>query len=106
MFQAPECFNGLSFTFCSWLDGFYSSYSADIWALGVCLLELTTGKAPVPCSNLFELTTNLRNYDSSPSLTGLSPELKDLLSHMLNKDISERLNLEAICVMISTFGDA
>ena len=67
----------------------------------MCLLELTTGKAPVPCSNLFELTTNLRNYDSSPSLTGLSPELKELLSSMLNKDVSERPNLKAICVVIS-----
>ena len=69
-------------------------------------MELTTGKAPVPCSNLFELTTNPRNYDSGPSLTGLSPELKELLSSMLNKDVSERPNLEAICVVISMNRDA
>lgn len=53
------------------LDGLFSSYSADMWALGACLLELTTGLSPVPCSNLLDLITNLRSYAGLPEL----PEL-------------------------------
>lgn len=81
------------------LDGLFSSYSADLWALGVCLLELTTGLLPVPCSNLLELITNLRNYQGLPELPNCSAELKELLHSVLNPDIGSRPCLDTIMVV-------
>ena len=80
------------------LDGLFSSYSADMWALGACLLELTTGLSPVPCSNLLDLITNLRSYAGLPELPNCSSELKELLQSMLNPDIGSRPCLNAIMV--------
>ena len=90
LFQAPECFK----------EGLFSSYSADLWALGVCLYFLTFGKSYLPLVSGLQLYETIMNYSALPSMEGVSSELQELLSLMINPDVGKRPCLLAILVVL------
>ncbi|GJQ11848.1 hypothetical protein GpartN1_g3639.t1 [Galdieria partita] len=68
----------------------YYDEKADIWSLGITIMELACGKPPWfqvhPMKALF-----LISEEDPPSLKGnFSPELKDFVSHCLRKEPEER----------------
>ena len=82
------------------IDGLFSSYSADLWSMGVCLYYLTFGKSPILYTNIIDLITNIKSYNVLPKMEGISVDLENLLSAMLNPDVAERPCLEDIMVVI------
>ena len=67
----------------------YSAYQADIWAAGVCLYAFLTGKLPFYSQNPSELFDKILidevNYPEC-----LSPDCRNMLESMLNKDFEKR----------------
>lgn len=76
----------------------FSSYSADLWSLGVCLYFLVFGKSPVPLATGIQLQHSIMNYSELPPMEGVSQELQELLSQMLNPDVGKRPCLVSILV--------
>ena len=68
--------------------------------MGVCLYYLTFGKSPILYTNIIDLITNIKSYNVLPKMEGISVELENLLSAMLNPDVAERPCLEDIMVVI------
>lgn len=68
--------------------------------MGVCLYYLAFGKSPIAYKNIIDLITNIKSYDQLPDMSGISMELKGLLSEMLNPDVAERPCLEDILVCL------
>ena len=88
------------------VDGLFSSYSADLWSMGVCLYYLAFGKSPFLYSNIIDLITNIRSYNVLPEMEGISVELEKLLSAMLNPDVAERPCLEDIMVVVQKLNES
>lgn len=82
----------------SMVDGLFSSYSADIWSIGVSLYVLIYGRLPIQFSNLMDYMVKMKNYNSPPPLDGISSELKQLLTSLLNPDVALRPTLKGILV--------
>lgn len=88
-YMSPEQYNTAA-------SGFYSPEKADLWALGICLLNVLFHKSPfvVPSEEdkLFKDYAQDREslYDVFPTM---SPETFEALSHVLQADPSKR-NLE------------
>jgi len=84
-FMAPEC--------C--VPGAFHGKLADIWACGVSLYFMVHGKCPYICGNVMKLYEMIQKdpieYDES-----LPADLLECLKGMLNKDPSQRLNIEQI----------
>jgi len=81
-FWAPEM--------CKEEGGAFSAYAADLWAAGICLHIFATGKLPfyseIP-TTLFDMIEEAKvNFDG----LGMSKELIDLLTKMLEKDPDRR----------------
>lgn len=64
----------------------FSGYAADLWAAGVCLYIFTSGRLPFYSESPSELFQKISQAKISFQGLGFSPELKDLLSKVLNKD--------------------
>lgn len=90
LFQAPECFK----------EGLFSSYSADLWSLGVCLYFLVFGRSYIPLVSGLKLHETIMNYSTLPPMEGVSFELQELLSLMINPDVGKRPCLLAILVVL------
>lgn len=84
-FQAPEIATGKE-TF----DG----TKADVWAAGVTLFFLVTGKYPFSGGNVFHLFENIAK--GAFDLPQVDPLLRDLLAKMLTKDPCDRISVYQI----------
>ena len=68
---------------------------ADIWCIGVLLLELSTGKVPFEGNDYTTVKYNISRLNISwPS--DIEPDVKDLVSKILKKNPNERLSIEKI----------
>jgi serine/threonine protein kinase len=90
-FFAPEMCTGAK----------YSGYKADIWAVGITLYILATGRVPFFSeennpNELFEKISTANITFPEPAGTGLSSELKDLIRSILVSDTDLRYSLDQI----------
>ena len=65
--------------------------AVDIWALGVLIYEMLFGNAPWEDNNRKKLFEKILNAPLNLSNPNVSANAKDLLTRMLNRDISIRL---------------
>ncbi|KAF9579337.1 hypothetical protein BGW38_004446, partial [Lunasporangiospora selenospora] len=75
--------------------------SIDIWALGVTLYCFIYGCCPFVAETEFELFNIISRKqpgypDSVPGREYICPEIKDLLSKLLEKDVSKRISLKEV----------
>ncbi|KAF7496289.1 Serine/threonine-protein kinase stk11 [Sarcoptes scabiei] len=85
-FQPPEIADGLTS---------FSGFKVDIWASGVTLFNITTGKYPFQGDNIYRLFDNI----SKCVLTipeGVDDLLADLMRGMLQKDPNTRFSIQII----------
>ena len=80
------------------IDGSFSSYSEDMWSLGVSLFCLRFLRSVIPSSSLIDLAVNNENYCELPDMEGASPELQSLLGNLLRPEVSERPSLREVLV--------
>ena len=76
------------------LDKNYNE-KCDTWSVGVILYMFLVGRAPFDGKNQEEIINSIRtkNYDeNNPKLLGRSPEVRDLISNLLNKKIENRFS--------------
>ncbi|KAJ6246474.1 serine/threonine kinase 11 [Anaeramoeba flamelloides] len=84
--QPPEVARG---------DQYLSGFKADVWAAGVTLYFMITGKYPFYGKNIYDLYEKINTgIDNLPE--NISPELRDLLSGILKSKEDERLSIEEI----------
>jgi len=75
----------------------YSGKTADIWSLGVTLFSLVYGKVPFHDENIVALYNKIRTQELHlPNEPDISPELKCLITQMLDKDTVNRISLRDI----------
>jgi len=85
-FQPPEIANGLET---------FSGFKVDIWAAGVTLYNITTGKYPFEEKNIYKLFESIgRGKFTIPD--GVGDSLADLLRGMLNANPADRLTIQQI----------
>ena len=80
------------------LDGSFSSYSEDMWSLGVSLYYLCFLRSVIPSESLIDRAQNNENYSQLPDMAKASPELQSLLGQLLNPEVSERPCLRDVLV--------
>ena len=85
LYSAPEVFTGKP----------YIGKNADLWSMGVCLYVMVCGEYPFKGEELDDFLKNLFN-DSFDVPDSVSPEYKDLIYRILEKDPNKRLNVEQI----------
>lgn len=79
-------------------EGVYGK-PADIWSMGVTLYCLLFGHVPFQKSNMMELYESIVN-DDVPMPDGCSPEARDLLSRLLEKNPERRITMPDLRVCI------
>ena len=74
------------------------SYQADIWSLGLCVLELATGRYPYPIdAACIEMVQTILESDApKPPAGHFSPEFDEFIGVCLNKDPKHRLPAEVL----------
>ncbi|EAX95515.1 CAMK family protein kinase [Trichomonas vaginalis G3] len=77
------------------IQGHPYSTKSDIWSLGVVLYAMVNGKLPFDASNQKELFHKILKENVTFN-ANVSPQLKDLLTKMLNKNQNARISLEQI----------
>lgn len=75
----------------------YNGKAADIWALGATLYSLVHGNVPFIATSVPGVYENIKNEPLQfPPTSTISPELKDLIETMLDKDPQLRITLPQI----------
>lgn len=84
MFQPPEIANGVDI---------FSGYKLDIWACGVTLFNISTGKYPYEGDTIYRLFENIGKgqLQIPPEV---DPVLKGLLCGLLDTDFHKRFNMQ------------
>ncbi|XP_053669483.1 uncharacterized protein LOC128719868 [Anopheles marshallii] len=76
---------------------FYNGKAADIWALGATLFSLVHGNVPFIATSVPGVYEKIKNDPLEyPANSGISEELRDLISRMLDKDPQQRITLPQI----------
>lgn len=82
-------------------EGKYDAKACDVWAMGVLLYLLVTGKYPFEdpkqANNVIATLQNIRNGRMRPLPARVSPECVDLISCMLQQDPQKRITLADMC---------
>lgn len=79
-YMAPELFE----------EGATHSTASDLWAAGCVLYECLTGQPPFVKRTLAQLMGSILHEEPAP-LKGVSPELRDLVGRMLDKNPATRI---------------
>lgn len=85
-FQPPEIANGLET---------FSGFKVDIWAAGVTLFNITTGKYPFEGENIYKLFENIGKGEFTVP-EGVDDLLAELLRGMLNANPCNRITIQEI----------
>ncbi|ORX97646.1 kinase-like protein [Basidiobolus meristosporus CBS 931.73] len=86
-FMAPEL--------CSGSSNGISGRATDIWSMGVTLYCLAFGTLPFSANSIVEIYDSVKNQELKIPDTA-SPELKDLLEKLLDKNPETRIHMDAI----------
>jgi serine/threonine protein kinase len=82
-------------------EGKYDAKACDVWAMGVLLYLLVTGKYPFEdpkrANNVIATLQNIRNGRMRPLPARVSPECVDLISCMLQQEPQQRITLADMC---------
>jgi len=77
------------------VEGEYRGQPADVWAAGVSLYMFVHGRCPFMSANIMAIYQVIR--DQEPAISpSLSEPLRDLLTHLLDKDPATRITLAQI----------
>jgi len=87
-YKAPELYDGF--------QGFSILEKSDIWAVGILLFLLITGKMPFFGKTPIEIKEKVLKFQPKIQEIQCSEELKDLLSQMLEKDPEKRPNVAVL----------
>ena len=79
--QGPECFTGKA----------YSGRAADVYAVGVILFRMATGRMPYTGKTQRQVQKALKRVAKVPR--AVNPALANLINRMLEKDPSKRITL-------------
>ncbi|XP_071041475.1 serine/threonine-protein kinase unc-51 isoform X5 [Parasteatoda tepidariorum] len=87
MYMAPEVIMSLKY-----------DAKADLWSIGTVVYQCLTGKAPFMAPNPQQLKHYYeKNANLAPSIpNGTSPELTDLLLHLMKRDAKDRMDVEEL----------
>lgn len=83
--------------------GFVYDVRADVWSLGITLVQLAKGNFPYVSSTPFELMVKIRD-ENPPNLTpddGFSPEFCEFVGACLRKDMSKRPKYKDLLVSMN-----
>ena len=71
----------------------FSGYTADIWAAGVVLFVFVTGQVPFFAESPTELFELIAENNLDLSEYGMSDELREVLTNILDKDPRKRISI-------------
>ena len=80
----------------------YDTKKIDVWTLGVLLYELLYNKTPFYGGTYRETYKAIANKTPDFSKRDISPEVKNLIETMLNKNPNERIDINTLLSMLDT----
>ena len=78
------------------LEGDSATFKSAIWSLGIILFYLATFKLPYEDSNKYAMLEKIEKAEREELPEGFSPEIKELLRVLLQKDQNKRPSIDDI----------